>query len=342
MGVFKRLAGIWPVVFLLICAGPAGLAAQDQPEAAGEEPAEKESYTLALQLPAGRWLMTQEHTSESSTSIDADEVPAQNIQMQTGVLLDVKDLEDGGKRIDLEVRSLAMTVTVHTVKMQFDSRASRGQSPLLAQLVGPLVGAKGTLILGPDGKVAQSAFAQDLWKQVAASKPQLAEMLDDLESLSTSRLTGMSVEGFAAMLPGKPVEVGQEWSAKSWTDTSPLGRLQVLYQCKLDEVRETPAGRVARVIFEAPVTADQAQAKMKMGQSQIVLDNFSSRQKGDLSIYLESGLLAGYDISQEAKSLMRVTDRLNKTRQVSVVRKSRTHLEIQAAPGGAEPDSEQP
>jgi hypothetical protein len=284
-----------------------------------------------MKLPAGRWLLSQEHRSQSSTTVDGKDVPGQSASLTTAVLLDIKDLPEGGRKIDLEVASLAMTLEVAKAKMAFDSQAARGQSPLLSQLVGPLVGAKGTMILDSNGKVSQSSFAEDLWQQVAENQPQLAEMLKDLKALSASQLSGQEFEGAVAMLPEEAKSVGDKWQSELQRRIQPLGPLNVRYQCEFREVRDTQAGQVARVTFEADVSAASPGGELLMGESKIILDSFEAKQNGTVELFVESKLPALYDTRQEAESLMRVTDRLGKTRQVSVLRKSRTVLKISAA-----------
>ncbi len=304
--------------------------AQEEPAPA---PPAKEipAYSLRMKLPAGRWLLSQEHQSQSSTTVEGKDVPGQSATLSTAVLLDIQDLPDGGRKIDLEVKSLAMTLEVAKAKMVFDSQAQRGQSPLLKQLVGPLVGAKGTMILNKDGKVSQSAFAEDLWEQVAQNQPQLAEMLKDLKALSASQLSGQEFDGAVAMLPEEAKSVGDTWQRELQRRIQPLGPLNVRYQCRFRELRDTQAGQVARVAFEADVSVAKAGGEVLMGEAKIILDSFTAKQNGTVELFVESKLPSLYDTRQEAESLMRVTDRLGKTRQVSVLRKSRTVLKISAA-----------
>lgn len=314
------------LLLALVLTGPAMAQQDEAPEEA--DGASERTYALSARLPEGRWLLAETHEAQSSTSVDGVPVPGQKLDLTMLLALDVAGGQEGTTRIGLAVRELAVSLEVARARMRYDSTSPRDQHALLKQLLEPLSKATGTVVLDAEGELTKAQLDGDPWGQVRENQPQLAPMLGDLKKLSAAEAVGGGIESFSALMPEAPRAVGDEWTKTLERTLPAVGQMEVRYQCKLGSVKETPAGLVAEIDFTAAVTALPEGSAVAMGEAEVVVDSFSSKQSGTVTVYVDTSLPISYEVSQQAKSLMRVTDRFGKSRQVSVMRKSRTTLEL--------------
>ena len=226
---------------------------------AGATRSAKDKVLLTQRYVPGEYVQTLKMTMDQTIQVGEQEIP-QKMTMQFAIRLRIGEPEqDGSKKMTLTYERIKQDVEMLGRKMSYDSAGEGPQDPNLGRGLGPLLKAKVSMTIGPDGKVKDVAGMDAMWDALAAKDPSMARMTAQMKRGMGDEKIKEMVEKFGDYLPDKPVAVGETWDARAEMEIPVVGAMNMVTTCKLKDIQHKPSGRHAVI----DVTA---QAKSEGGQ----------------------------------------------------------------------------
>jgi len=254
------LRNVASVLGLLICCGVPSAAAQTgeetDPTAGGESattaPAEvKPKVQLKIAFPLGTYRLAEESQADQKIT-----VMGQTHRMIESMVIsgraDVADTGiEGDRRVVFRCEGIKQSVTVDTRTLRFDSASTDEQDPKLSQLLRPLVGWAGAVTIDSTGGV-KMLEGIDLLKARLEQRSIPPQTRRKLRTVMEAFLRRLLTRHWAELIPKTPVGAGDTWACEMPFESIPLlGKLKLAAECSLQEVKDTPTGRVAVLSFVA-------------------------------------------------------------------------------------------
>lgn len=167
------------------------------------------------------------------------------------------------------------------MKYDSDGKNEEDEAEQIEMIFKPMLGETVTVQIGPGGRAdAASGLAAIVEKveKEAAGNMYWGQMKDNLTDNS---FKAQMIDRQAAMLPEKPVKVGDAWKGSVRVDSGPIGTLVVDFDCKLASVGSEGGRKVAVIDFDMKmsVAPDSKPTSGPAAQMNIKLDNGSGKGK---------------------------------------------------------------
>jgi len=132
--------------------------------------------------------------------------------------------------------------------------------------------------------------------------------------------------GTGQLTPANPVELNEKWTTDITRDSGLAGELSGKFECSLDAVEETKAGKLALISFTGKLEQPEDQEKQRhLANALVKIRDIESNQKGSMKINHETHQPALYTCYVTTKIDMIVTrniDRVVQEKKVSVTKTS--------------------
>lgn len=250
---------------------------------------------------------------EIATEMDMDQTvtpggrPSQRQKMsqEIHVRLDVDARgEAGTKDARLSYGSVVQKMTVGGQVLGYDSNGPAAQNaPQLAAVLEPLMGADIRITLDAEDRVSEVRGLNEVWDKVARTNPQLAGMAGQMKNEMGDEMIRQLLNGSAEMLPQEPVGTGDTWPATIPLNVPFVGKVNVEYECRLDDVEETADGQVAHIAFRGHLKEEGA-TTASVGPGRVTIKDVDFKQVGSMQFDIDTGMVAGTTMKQTGRISM--------------------------------------
>jgi len=161
----------------------------------------------------------------------------------------------GDQAISFIIRRMKMAATGMGGNMSYDSEAPSSSNSEMDSALRPIIGEKAAIIIDKNGKFLRfdgSTAAIFL----AASPDEVASGgTGGVAAQFAPLLKEMYSEHWGEMLPKTPVGPGDRWEGTMRIKSTPMiGKLEFQFYCLLQDIEDTPAGKVAVIDFVGEVS----------------------------------------------------------------------------------------
>jgi hypothetical protein len=293
MGKAKLLSLFLVVCLVLGCQGPSA-----------------DRVTLKVKYPPGAYLATMK--MDSTTAVAMADMGAEPRTVTMSMLMDMHmdyGRPDGQGRQDVTITytRVRQAMQMGDREIVFDSNdPADKQSPQMAQMLGPMVGARIVVVVDAAGKVVSIQGLDELFNKIASGNPAMAPMMNDLKKNFGEQNIREMCELGSRYLPAKPVAVGEEFEQTADLRLPMFGTMQMTYHGKVASIAKTPAGRIATIQFTGRATvpgpaasppASQADSQPSM-MPQMSNIKLTLDQTGTQTFNVDKGLLVEATINQ--------------------------------------------
>ncbi|MCC6357754.1 MAG: hypothetical protein IT450_03345 [Phycisphaerales bacterium] len=196
----------------------------------------------------------------------------------------VKSVEGGKAQVAFSYDRFAMSIDsamMPPMKYDSDGKNEEDEAEQIEMIFKPMLGETVTVQVGPGGRADSASGLAAIVEKVekeAAGNMLWGQMKD---SLTDASFKAQMIDRQAAMLPEKPVKVGDEWKGTVRIDSGPIGTLVVDFACTLKSVGSEGGRKVAVIEFESKmsVAPDSKPTSGPAAQMNIKLDNGGGKGK---------------------------------------------------------------
>lgn len=245
--------------------------------------ADGEKVTLTPKYKPGQYLATVQMQSKQTMLVGGQEM-ATDMAQTMELSYDVGQPDDAGDiAVTMKFKRFAQSVKMPMGEMAFDTAKPDEGNQEMGKALLPLTKAVIKMKIGPDGKVKDVSGLSDMWdKMESIPEANRAQMK---ASLGDDMIRGMMNQQ-TAMLPSKPIAVGESWKADQEMAVPMLGKMKPDMTFTLKEVKDTPAGKVATISTAGKI--DAADQKVEMGGATMSFKKMNMEIKGESSVNVDS------------------------------------------------------
>jgi hypothetical protein len=275
----------------------------------GKAPAIQSAYKgpkieLKILFKPGRYVVTETQEGRGTQTVRAGD-ERQEMKSESSVTVDgeieIKPPEPGtGERhVVYTCNKVKMTAIQGPQRMSFDSEnpqsgSGSAENQMLARMLRPLIGWKGTQVYSADGKFLRLEGLEDLLSEVgaAAGGPQAVAMMKQmLEPLLREILT----RHWGKLLPVGAVGPGDSWQRRIDLENFPMfGKVDFDFTCWLTDVEEPPTGKVAVMVCDGNAKVTNRPLDMSslglQGAPKTTVDDLTMHMRFTVKFPLDVGL----------------------------------------------------
>ena len=274
----------------------------------------EDSAMMKVKWTAGKkYSMRMELAQTTKTQIPNQPQPnSQEVNLsQNFDISAIKDLDNGGKELELQFGDMTIDVTQGGQKvLSYDSTQSATEDTNFAPMFHAMVGSRLQYFTDADGKVEKVEGIEEMLNRISTDKKspmraQFSQMFTD----STIKEYG----SFADMMPNRVVKTGESWSYKRDVVTQVSMALDMKYTFKSWE--QHLDRKCARIGVEGKISSKGVSNGMQIDDGKI---------SGDVWFDPELGMIVGVNNDQNIKIKvttrgMTVTPEINQRIRVSLV-----------------------
>ncbi len=259
---------------ILLAAGTSTLIVREIQKHSGSD-ADRVPVVMKVKWQVGkRYAMRLEITQTSEMqSLNQPRPVKQSIKTTQDFNLSVlKELDNGGRQLELEFRGQAMEISQGArLVMRFDSAqdSARDAGNPLAPLLRKLVGARIQYQVDAGGELEQMEGYQEFVKRIQTTTPEVQQFSEQMFGENTLRQYPSSI---AEIMPTRPVKVGETWSRK-WEKPSAAGILNVDMRFTFENWEQHGSRKCMRIKcrgdFSAKVPHDAPGATVKVEKGKV-------------------------------------------------------------------------
>lgn len=261
---------------------------------------EVKPVTLALKFPAGR-VEKFVQTQDLKQTLTSEALPAPINQFQkqtTEAVLKVGE----GRSVDLALERIRSSDNFRGAEIGYDSDKDKDSQEPLARVLNAVIGARLTMRFGADGKVEQFSGMNAILDQMGKQLPGTDGLIFQLkQGLGDDAYKDIMNQALAGFLPGKPVAIGDTWSAEHSQKLGGLGSIKLKLDYKLEGVEARDGRQQAKITFTGKGTLDG-----NFGVQDVRVKADELEQKGVIWFDLERGWLAEQKTDQTLKGSVSV------------------------------------
>ena len=297
------------VLFCVFCGSALGDDLKDRPD---KPPAMPSTYKgpkvqLKVKFTPGSYVLTEKMVIPMKMKMlvsGRTQRMNMDMTMAVGGGVDISKPNSSGEQdVSFACKSIKMGMSMLGITMNYDSDGpANKQTPQLAQALKPLVGVKVTLT-GKDGKWKNVSQALD----TVLGKIANAQMRQQMKGQWGPFLRELLTKHWAKMIPPEAVGPGDEWKAKMSVSGVPmLGNMDFVANCRLRDVKDTPAGKIA--IIDFVVKAKIADRDVKPGPDgppvKMKIKTLTIYMTGSAEFNMAIGLGTRIDLKQDLAASM--------------------------------------
>ena len=235
------------------------------------------------------------YTQESDTDVSVMGQDQKTIQKQVMEFdYKIKDKsQDGNTNMDVTIASLIVEQTSPMFSLDYNSKEATGDGQF-DKMYGAMVGHSFNLTVDKEGDVTALEGADEMFDNMMkdADIPNIQQMEGSLKAQFGNDAMKQNFSQFSKFLPGKPVKVGESWTAKD-TIVGSLGMASVnTYTLK------KRSGGTATIEMMGKVASLPDAPPMEMAGMKIKY-NLTGTQSGTIEIDEKTGYTLKSDIAQQ-------------------------------------------
>ncbi|MFH0783753.1 MAG: DUF6263 family protein [Pseudomonadota bacterium] len=259
--------------------------------------------------PPGVYVMTQLQQSQGEQTISNETAETGSTETMVWELRVGEPNGQGEKKIMAKI-----------VKYQFkeegeSSSSYDSEAPVAQQdkdnvfVYGPLIGTPIEINLDPDDAVIEVSGLDKLWQKLTpnaatdAQKGRLAEVSIDLSDKTIEQ----SLRRLESVVPKKAVATGDKWTAGIRSDLPLVGEVKQRFDCLLQGVEESPAGKLAVVQLAGKYEATKPKPGKIQGQ-EVTVSKLDVAEKGVIKFDLNTGIAAVDENTLNVSATLDTTD----------------------------------
>ena len=226
------------------------------------------AVALDIKFKPGSYVQTESMGIDGTMTIRAqgrsqDIDTGQDVLVEADVEIHPPAVGSGERKIDYTCRRVKVNVKAGGRTMTYDSSGPKyGQDRKLARALAPVVGWRGVQVYSREGKFLRLEGLRQLGTELTAAgggAQSTAAFRKMLEPLLKEVLT----RHWGKLFPDHPVKPGDEWTRRIDLTQFPMfGKLDIDFECRLDDIETTPHGQVAVIYCEG--TAEATDRKLDM------------------------------------------------------------------------------
>ena len=250
--------------------------------------------TLKLRYPSGSYLMTM--VQDTKQRISAERRKQTQIQTQTMVMgLKIAEPDASGDRnATLTFRRIRMS---GPGGMSYDSDNSAGADPQLAQVLGAMMKVEITMKIGPDSRIRDVSGFEKMWDAIPADNPVTRAMREQFKKQLGDAMVRELMEKTQDMFPARAVKPRDEWQATVSANVPIVGKLRIKYDLELEDVEQTPSGKIAIINFKGKVDSAGG-GTIAMGPVSVRIKSMDMDQEGVMRFNTDTGMMVSQKIEQ--------------------------------------------
>ncbi|MHC4716780.1 MAG: DUF6263 family protein [Planctomycetota bacterium] len=286
----------------------------------GQEDGEK--ITFDQWSVPGIYEMTIETVDDQEMTVNGQVRPKQRREQMLVMEVTVAPPDPAGERtVTVAFRRLKQVAKKGRQTLSYDSadpKANRDTD--LSQAYEPMLKIQLRIVVGPKGEVREVSGFEGFWEELARKDPKSAAMLRDMQKkMGDSVVRELMVKG-RQLVPAGGVSLGQAWRSQVKMTAPFIGETDLVQDCKLTDVRQTQAGRIAQVDYKGKMIAP-AGATATVGDVSLKFSRFDMDQTGQIRFNLDTGILAGSNLQRQLT--MEMSGKNRKGQHVTMVLKQR-------------------
>lgn len=252
---------------------------------------------------SGNYLVkTKMQVEQAIQSPDMGSIPV-TIQIEADIAQQVSSPDtSGNKTITIQYRRIKQAMHTQGMDMTYDSTASQND-PTYKKYYDALLKAKITVVVDASGKVVSSTGADEMLGSLGDSDPGAAALLGSLKGTYGDAAIRQLTESSSELFPLEAVVQGQEWRKDRKVDLPMLGSINLSEKCKLKQVEQTSAGKVAWITVSGGVDSSDVSTSMP-AVAGMSFKKFKLDIKGDNRVNLTNSLLYSLDMTQKGEMVM--------------------------------------
>ncbi len=296
-------------------------------------PAQSDKVDVKHAWPPGVYIMTQLLQSHGEQTIGNETVKTGSTET---MVWELRVGEPGGQG---EKKIIAKIVKYQCKEGGESPSTYDSEAPVAQQdkdnafVYGPLIGAPVEIILDPDDAVIEVSGLDKLWQKLAANaatdaqKGRLAEVSIDLGDKTVEQ----SLRRLESIVPKKGVATGDKWTAGIRSDLPLIGEVKQRFDCLLQGVEESPAGKLAVVQVEGKYEATKPKPGKIQGQ-EVTVSMLEVTEKGVIKFDLNTGIATADEKTLNLAATLDTAD--EKGQPLRIMVKSTNEMKTAITPAG--------
>lgn len=311
----------------------AALSAVSFAQAPATAPAAAEKYTLKAKYNPGRYVLEQKADIVQTMTPEGGQPTRHDISQAMTITQAISPADkQGNQTVLLGFRSVQQKISsAGSPSIEYDSQGPpQQQHPLLGATLTPLLQARVTVIVGPDGRVRSVTGMDELWDRLAEQSPAMSAMLLGMKKSLGNNMIRETMEKTAQMLPDKPVAIGESWQNELKVDMPYLGARQANQDCTLKAVRTTADGHIAVIDVLSKIESSQP-TQTDVGGAAVTVEKVEFTQKGEIRFNIERGMQESAQLDQAGHLIMTMPDpTTGKTARIAIDQEAKVQQKQQS------------
>ena len=264
-------------------------------------------YKFKQNCTPGNYVITSTNEMDQLTQMGAGMTMAQKVGLMTVTEMKIGKPAQGGQKVRMAYKRIKQSVTGGPMSMEYDSAApAEEQSSMLAPVVGAMLDSEVSFTVAPDGTVSKVSGMDKMWEKASQSQPGAGAMLGSMKEQFGNRMIDQFSGEAKAILPAKAVGKGDLWLVEADQSVAGVGKMKMANDCKLADVKETAAGKVAVIEFVGTATSDEPPPARSIGPVQAKFEQVQVNRSGTVKVDMNSGMVTDADIVQASKIVMQM------------------------------------
>lgn len=254
---------------------------------------------LKLKYLPGTYTVTMDMDLKTTATVGEKEQPGQSMKMTMVIKMVVTPGEGGKKNIDLKFDKVKLTMNMPGGEQTYDSTGPADKQPeMLAKLYDPILKAKLTMVMDETGKIVETKGWEEMAKNMGPAGAGMGAAFSD-------KAMKQMIEQQQAIMPTKPVGVGDGYESKMTLPMPILGNMDIKFDMKVKAIDGTGDDQVATLEFKAVAGTDKP-TTTQMGPAKMTLDSMKMTQQGELKFNVKLGSAMSGTVDQDMNMAMTV------------------------------------
>ncbi len=300
-----------------------------------------EKVTLEQKFVPGTYVTTMTTDMRNATQMpNARGEIKQGIKMLMVMETTVEKPSDKGQTIRITYKRFRQSVTSGSMSISYDSaKATESQNPQMAKIYGAMLDHEIRFTMDSEGKIVDSKGLDEMWDKMGAGNPAMALVVKNMKKQFGNTMLKQMISSSSRYMPDKPVAVGDTWETNTKQNVPVLGEIDFVQQCKLTDLPDTPAGKVAVIVFTGKMKSDKP-TTTDMGQGKMTFTSVDMTMTGKMNVNIANTTLTTTVMDMSSRIKMSVGGPEGRTMDMAVDTKGTVKTTVR--PGRYEPPATQP
>lgn len=266
-----------------------------------DNPGKPPRVMLREKYPPGKYVIRVEQEIKQKIRVERQR---QKMSASALIVVDLQVAEpdaDGRKTASFTYRRFRMVTNGQVVDTD-DPPSTDTHSPQgkVDRLLREFLKARITVHFTPSDEISRVEGFDELWDRASRAVPAANQILSQIRQSMGDRMVKEWMSASGDILPSHEVGVGAVWHPTATRNLPIVGRTEYEMECELTRFRDTPAGKVAVIVFTAEV-ASKTPGGLEVGEVSTKITDIDLEQEGEFHLNVDTGIVQRQIIKQEGE-----------------------------------------